>query len=74
LRQTHGESVQARFQDVLSNFQTARQFNAQFILKMSDLWGTDGTQGSNGVYPGANGDFTGAVFGHWDISDQLIYP
>ncbi|KAJ7154482.1 glycoside hydrolase family 39 protein [Mycena filopes] len=47
----------ARFQDVLSNFQTARQFNAQFILKMSDLWGTDGTQGSNGVYPGANGDF-----------------
>ncbi|KAJ7912104.1 glycoside hydrolase family 39 protein [Mycena leptocephala] len=48
----------ARFQDVLSNFQTARQFNAQFILKMSDLWGTDGTQGSNGVYPGANGDFT----------------
>ncbi|KAJ7027779.1 glycoside hydrolase family 39 protein [Mycena alexandri] len=48
----------ARFQDVLSNFQTARQFNAQFILKMSDLWGTDGTQGANGVYPGANGDFT----------------
>ncbi|KAJ7055968.1 glycoside hydrolase family 39 protein, partial [Mycena amicta] len=48
----------SRFQDVLSNFQTARQFNAQFILKMSDLWGTDGTQGSNGVYPGANGDFT----------------
>ncbi|KAJ7601849.1 glycoside hydrolase family 39 protein [Mycena polygramma] len=48
----------ARFQNVLSNFQTARQFNAQFILKMSDLWGTDGTQGSNGVYPGANGDFT----------------
>ncbi|KAF7338897.1 hypothetical protein MSAN_02212900 [Mycena sanguinolenta] len=47
-----------RFQDVLSNFQTARQFNAQFILKMSDLWGTDGTQGSGGVYPGANGDFT----------------
>ncbi|KAJ7148068.1 glycoside hydrolase family 39 protein [Mycena crocata] len=47
-----------RFQDVLSNFQTARQFNAQFILKMSDLWGTDGTQGSNGVYPGVNSDFT----------------
>ncbi|KAJ7639943.1 glycoside hydrolase superfamily [Mycena polygramma] len=48
----------ARFQDVLSNFQTARQFNAQFILKISDLWGTDGTQGANGVYPGAGGDFT----------------
>jgi len=48
----------ARFQDVLSNYQTARQFNAQFILKMSDLWGTDGTQGANGVYPGANGNFT----------------
>ncbi|KAJ7677195.1 glycoside hydrolase family 39 protein [Mycena rosella] len=47
-----------RFQDVLSNFQTARQFGAQFILKMSDLWGTDGTQGSNGVYPGVNTDFT----------------
>ncbi|KAJ7339958.1 glycoside hydrolase family 39 protein [Mycena albidolilacea] len=47
----------SRFQNVLSNFQTARQFNAQFILKMSDLWGTDGTQGSNGVYPGANNDF-----------------
>ncbi|KAJ7176209.1 glycoside hydrolase family 39 protein [Mycena crocata] len=47
-----------RFQNVLSNFQTARQFNAQFILKMSDLWGTDGTQGSNGQYPGVNTDFT----------------
>ncbi|KAJ7512235.1 glycoside hydrolase superfamily [Mycena galericulata] len=48
----------ARFQDVLSNFQTARQFNAQFILKMSDLWGTDGTQGANAAYPGVGTDFT----------------
>ncbi|KAF8217420.1 glycoside hydrolase family 39 protein [Mycena galopus ATCC 62051] len=48
----------SRFQDVLSNFKTARSFNAQFILKMSDLWGTDGTQGSGGVYPGAGGVFT----------------
>nr|GAT51193.1 predicted protein [Mycena chlorophos] len=47
-----------RFQDVLSNFKTARSYGAQFILKMSDLWGDDATQGSAGVYPGANGDYT----------------
>ncbi|KAF7332606.1 hypothetical protein MKEN_00143400 [Mycena kentingensis (nom. inval.)] len=46
-----------RFQNVLSNYRAARAFNAQFILKMSDLWGTDGTQGSGGQYPGANGNF-----------------
>ncbi|KAJ7288525.1 hypothetical protein C8J57DRAFT_1494817 [Mycena rebaudengoi] len=46
-----------RFQNVLSNFQTARQFNAQFILKMSDLWGADGTQSSSAIYPGDNNNF-----------------
>ncbi|KAJ6616723.1 glycoside hydrolase family 39 protein [Mycena sp. CBHHK59/15] len=48
----------SRFQNVLSNYQTARQYNAQFIFKMSDLWGDDATQPSTAPYPGDNGDFT----------------
>ncbi|KAJ7584046.1 glycoside hydrolase family 39 protein [Mycena floridula] len=41
-----------RFQEALANYKTAKQFGAQFILKMSDLWGADGTQGTNAIYPG----------------------
>ncbi|KAG8828919.1 hypothetical protein FRC17_007327, partial [Serendipita sp. 399] len=46
-----------RFASTAANYRTARQFNAQFILKMSDLWGADGTQGSNAPYPGDNGNW-----------------
>ncbi len=47
-----------RFQNVLSNYNTARTYGAQFILKMSDLWGADGTQGSDAIYPFDNSDWT----------------
>ncbi|KAL0571545.1 hypothetical protein V5O48_010421 [Marasmius crinis-equi] len=50
-------SYPGRFQSALRNYRTAKKYNAQFILKMSDLWGADGGQG-NAAYPGDNGDFT----------------
>ena len=46
-----------RFQNVLANYKTAKSFGAQFILKSSDLWGADGTQPSNAIWPGDNGNW-----------------
>ena len=57
--QNFGNSFLGAYDRELDSDDEDLVFEEQFILKMSDLWGTDGTQGSNGVYPGANGDFTG---------------
>lgn len=50
--------LQGRVQSVISNYKTARTYGAQFILKMSDLWGADGTQLSSAIWPGDGGSCT----------------
>ncbi|OKL55462.1 hypothetical protein UA08_09318 [Talaromyces atroroseus] len=47
-----------RFASVLSNYQTAREYGANFILLIHDLWGADGTQNSSAPYPGDDGDWS----------------
>ena len=60
--------MENRFNSVLSNYITAREFDATFILLLSDLWGADLTQPSNAPWPGDNGDWT-----MWDgYLDQLV--
>jgi hypothetical protein len=49
---------QVRFASALSNYRTARKYNADFIFLIHDLWGADGTQNSTAPYPGDNGDWT----------------
>ncbi|KAH8799817.1 glycoside hydrolase superfamily [Xylogone sp. PMI_703] len=47
-----------RFASALSNYKTARKYNAQFIFLIHDLWGADGTENSTAPFPGDNGDWT----------------
>lgn len=47
-----------RFKSALSNYKTARKYDANFIFLIHDLWGADGTQNSSAPYPGDNGDWT----------------
>ncbi|KAG8995203.1 hypothetical protein FRB94_009341 [Tulasnella sp. JGI-2019a] len=47
-----------RILEVISNYKTARTYGAQFILKMSDIWGADGTQATTAIWPGDNGSYT----------------
>lgn len=47
-----------RFASVLSNYKTARKYNANFIFLIHDLWGADGSQNSSAPYPGDNGVWT----------------
>ncbi|KAJ5080809.1 hypothetical protein N7456_013519 [Penicillium angulare] len=47
-----------RFKSALSNYQTAREYDATFIFLIHDLWGADGTQNSSAPYPGDNGDWS----------------
>lgn len=51
-------ALQARFASALSNYQTARKYDATFILLPHDVWGADGTQNSSAPYPGDDGDWT----------------
>jgi hypothetical protein len=66
-----------RWKSVLSNYRTARQFNAQFIFLIHDLWGADGTQPKDAKYPGDNGDWSGwdryltQVIGDMKANDML---
>jgi hypothetical protein len=58
----HGQTEYVnRFKSALSNYRTARQFNAKFIFLIHDLWGADGTQAKDAKYPGDKGDW-----GEWD--------
>jgi hypothetical protein len=43
---------------VLSNYQTARKYNAGFVFLPHDLYGADSTQNSSTPYPGDDGDWT----------------
>lgn len=47
-----------RFASALSNYQTAREYDANFIFLIHDLWGADGTQNATAPYPGDDGDWT----------------
>lgn len=49
--------VQVRFASALSNYRTARKYNAPFIFLIHDLWGADGSQNSSAPYPGDNGNW-----------------
>ncbi|KAJ3882510.1 glycoside hydrolase family 39 protein [Lentinula edodes] len=53
-----------RFESAVSNYDTARRYNAKFILLLNDLWGADGTQPAGSVFPGDDGD--------WDNYDSFI--
>jgi hypothetical protein len=58
----HGENEYInRFKSTLSNYRTARQFNATFIFLIHDLWGADGTQPKDARYPGDQGNWS-----EWD--------
>lgn len=46
-----------RFESTRSNYNTARKYNAPFILLPHDIWGTDQSNSST-VWPGDNGDWT----------------
>lgn len=56
--------LQNRFESAVSNYDTARRYNAKFILLLNDLWGADGTQPAGSVFPGDDGD--------WDNYDSFI--
>jgi hypothetical protein len=60
-----------RFASALSNYKTTREYNANFIFLIHDLWGADGTQNSSAPYPGDNGDWSSwdAYLTQW-ISDM----
>ncbi|KAI8245199.1 hypothetical protein K4K55_002621 [Colletotrichum sp. SAR 10_96] len=47
-----------RFNSTLSNYRTTRKYGAGFILLPHDLWGSDGSLGGDGLYPGDNGDWS----------------
>ncbi|KAJ3958326.1 hypothetical protein N0V92_005089 [Colletotrichum tropicale] len=47
-----------RFNSTLSNYRTTRKYGADFILLPHDLWGSDGSLGGDGLYPGDNGDWS----------------
>ncbi|TVY48530.1 hypothetical protein LOCC1_G001308 [Lachnellula occidentalis] len=49
---------QKRFASALSNYKTARTYDANFIFLIHDLWGADGTQNSSAPYPGDDGDWS----------------
>lgn len=57
---------------MISNYKTARKYNAQFILKLSDIWGADGTQATSAIWPGDNGSWTGSFFRWLEQSSDLL--
>ncbi|ETS82724.1 hypothetical protein PFICI_04600 [Pestalotiopsis fici W106-1] len=49
---------EGRFLSALSNYRTTRTYGGPFQLLVHDLWGADGLQGSDAVWPGDDGDWT----------------
>ncbi|KAF4886544.1 hypothetical protein CGCF415_v015098 [Colletotrichum fructicola] len=47
-----------RFNSTLSNYRTTRKYGGGFILLPHDLWGSDGSLGGDGLYPGDDGDWS----------------
>ena len=52
------EGYQGRFDSALSNYRTTRMYGGDFILLPHDIWGADGGQGEDSVYPGDDGNWT----------------
>ncbi|KAL7941934.1 glycoside hydrolase family 39 protein [Trichoderma barbatum] len=52
------EQYKPRFASMLSNYRTCRQFGAEFIILLHDLWGADGSESQSDLFPGDNGDWT----------------
>jgi hypothetical protein len=50
------KDYQGRLNSTLSNYRTARKYNASFILLPHDVWGTDHTNSST-AWPGDNGNW-----------------
>lgn len=57
-------STKARFNQVLSNYQTGVRFGANYTIIAADLWGADGGEPSDAHFPGDNGD--------WSEYDQFL--
>lgn len=47
-----------RFESTLSNYRTTRKYGGEFVLLPHDLWGSDGIQGEDALYPGDDGDWS----------------
>ncbi|KAJ5720313.1 glycoside hydrolase family 39 protein [Penicillium malachiteum] len=47
-----------RFYSALSNYRSARKYDGEFILMLSDLWGAQGGATAASVFPGDNGNWT----------------
>jgi hypothetical protein len=47
-----------RFNSTLSNYRSTRKYSGDFILLVHDIWGADGGQSADSVYPGDNGDWS----------------
>lgn len=52
------EEYKGRLESTLSNYQTCREYDADFVLLPHDLWGTDHVNDST-VWPGDDGDWAG---------------
>lgn len=47
-----------RFQDTLGEYSTTRKHGGEFQLRISDLWGADGSETTGDPFPGDNGNWT----------------
>jgi hypothetical protein len=52
------ETYIGRFNSSLSNYRTTRKYGGSFILLPHDLWGSDGSLGTDALFPGDNGDWS----------------
>ncbi|KAK6198277.1 hypothetical protein LQW54_010426 [Pestalotiopsis sp. IQ-011] len=49
---------EGRFLSTMSNYRTTRAYGGRFQLLVHDLWGADGLQGTDYVWPGDHGDWS----------------
>ena len=47
-----------RFEDTFGEYSTTVEHGGEFQLRISDLWGADGTEASTVHFPGDNGNWT----------------
>jgi hypothetical protein len=52
------ETYIGRFNSSLSNYRSTRKYGGSFILLPHDLWGSDGSLGTEALFPGDNGDWS----------------
>lgn len=52
------KDFKSRFQDTFGEYRTTREHGGEFQLRISDLWGADGSEPRSGLFPGDNGNWT----------------